>query len=343
MALFAVTLVCAATVALVQAAKFLIWNERQREELARVRDESAAAVRKSERELRLVTDHLPSLLSYIDLEGRFVRVNKTYEQWLGRPAREIVGRSMVDLLGAGFWERSGAPRVRVLQGETVTFETTHPTVKGERHAQITYAPDTDEFGEVRGIACMVLDVNQRWEAESAARHSAKLEQTNKDLQKLAVTDRLTGLQNRGAFEERLMRAFAHARHYGKELSVLMLDVDNFKVRNDTWGHAAGDDVLRRLGALLTAAVRTPDVAARYGGEEFTILLQGSDERCAVAVAERIRQLVTEERWSEAAVTVSIGVSSLKATMLDGSELVGAADAALYAAKRSGKNKVCRAT
>ncbi len=340
MALFAVTLACAGTAAVWSTAVFLARGERQRDELMQVREQSAAAVRQSERELRLVTDHLPTLLSYIDTAGKYVRVNRTYERWLGRPAAEIVGRSIPELLGRGFWERTADARRRVLRGETVTFETMYPTVNGDRHAEITYAPDAEESGEVRGIACMVLDIHQRWEAEMAARQSAELEKANESLKQLADTDLLTGLKNRRAFEERMRTAFAFAKDNGKELSVLMLDIDNFKRRNDTWGHAAGDDVLRTLGALLIANVREPDMAARYGGEEFTVLLPGSNGVCAWGVAERLRRTVGEEEWSEAAVTLSIGVSSLTRGMIHVDELVRAADGALYEAKRTGKDRVC---
>jgi diguanylate cyclase (GGDEF)-like protein/PAS domain S-box-containing protein len=342
MALFAVTLACVGTMAVWSAAVAMGRSERQRNEILRVREQSAAAVRKSERELRLVTDHLPTLLSYIDTAGRYVRVNRTYERWMGRPAEEIVGRSIRELLGKGFWEQSADARVRVLRGETVTFETTYPTVNGDRHAEITYAPDTEESGEVRGIACMVLDIHQRWEAEMAARQSAELEKANQSLQQLADTDPLTGLKNRRAFEERIQAAFISAREDGKELSVLMIDIDNFKKRNDTWGHAAGDDVLRRLGALLIANVREPDMAARYGGEEFTVLLPGSSGSCAWGVAERLRGIVKEQDWSEAAVTLSIGVSSRTKGMIREDELLRAADQAMYRAKRTGKDKICSA-
>ncbi len=340
MAWFAVTLVAVLTAALGKVSQSLSRMELLREELLSEREESAAAVRKSERELRLVTDHLPTLLSYMDTTGRYVRVNRTYEEWLGRAADEIVGKTVWDLLGAGFWERTKQARTRVLQGETVTFETLYPTVQGDRHAQITYAPDLDEVGGVRGIACMVLDVNQRWEAESAARQAAKLVKANEELQEKVATDPLTGLKNRRAFEDRLREAFALARNQGRELSVVMLDVDNFKARNDTWGHAAGDEVLRRLGALLSGGVREPDVAARYGGEEFTVLLPGSGLSAAMSVAERLRQTILEQRWPEIQVTVSLGVASLTETTMDAAELLSMADGALYEAKRAGKDRVC---
>jgi diguanylate cyclase (GGDEF)-like protein len=120
----------------------------------------------------------------------------------------------------------------------------------------------------------------------------------------------------------------------------MIDVDDFKRRNDTWGHAAGDRVLQTLGAILSDAIRDPDLAARYGGEEFAVLLLGSDGVGARLVAERIRSMIAALEWAEGTITLSIGIGSLDDTMVEGSDLLRAADNALYRAKRSGKDRVC---
>jgi PAS domain S-box-containing protein len=152
------------------SAGFLVHSERQREAYVQLREESAAAIRRNERELRLVTDQLPMLLSYIDAEGCYVRVNRTYENWTGRPMKEIVGKSILELLGRGFWERTRDARQRALGGEMVTFETVYPTLRGDRPVQITYAPDVEESGEVRGLVCMVVDrhpVEKAMPAEAA--------------------------------------------------------------------------------------------------------------------------------------------------------------------------------
>jgi PAS domain S-box-containing protein len=170
MALFAATLVGMALVAMWWSAGFLVHSERQREAYVQLREESAAAIRRNERELRLVTDQLPMLLSYIDAEGCYVRVNRTYENWTGRPMKEIVGKSILELLGRGFWERTRDARQRALGGEMVTFETVYPTLRGDRPVQITYAPDVEESGEVRGLVCMVVDrhpVEKAMPAEAA--------------------------------------------------------------------------------------------------------------------------------------------------------------------------------
>jgi diguanylate cyclase (GGDEF)-like protein/PAS domain S-box-containing protein len=306
----------------------------------REREENASAIRQSERELRLVTDHLPTLLSYIDTDGRFLRVNRTYERWMGLTANAIVGKTIRELMGEDYWERTSFALETVLRGETITFETAYPRLDGERIAEITYAPSTDDTGCVRGIACMVVDVDERRRAQQALRDSEILSSANKALHELARTDELTGIKNRRAFEERLSKEFAISKTHDLALSLLLIDVDDFKARNDTWGHAAGDDVLRKLGSLLSTAVRGPDLAVRYGGEEFAVLLPGSSESGASIVANRIQKLVTEENWKEEQLTLSMGVSSVRTDMTREDELVVAADTALYEAKRTGKNRIC---
>jgi diguanylate cyclase (GGDEF) domain len=125
-------------------------------------------------------------------------------------------------------------------------------------------PCHDSAGNVllAGVAVDVSeDVAHKAELE---RYHRELEEANDRLRKLAVTDELTGLRNRRAFEERLMMEFSMARRRKRALSVLLIDVDNFKKVNDQWGHAAGDEVLRRLGMILRTTVRLPDLPARYG-------------------------------------------------------------------------------
>ncbi len=341
--LFAVAFAALGSVALWALAIYLNREELHRLELIRAREESALSAQQSERELRLVTDHLPTLLSYIDVHGRFLRVNRTYERWMGLSAAEIVGRSIIELLGHDYWQRTAAARDAVLRGETVTFEIAYPTVYGSRRAEVTYAPDKDETDHVRGIACMVLDIHERHRAELALMQSAELETANRQLQHLAITDQLTGLKNRRAFEDALEIECIAAETNATSLAVLMIDIDNFKLRNDTWGHAAGDDVLRKLGAILAATVDAPNLPARYGGEEFTILMPATDHAHAYLTAERLQRIIAEQHWGEAPVTLSIGISCSTTVGPNANQLVRSADKALYLAKRTGKNRICTET
>ena len=133
--------------------------------------------------------------------------------------------------------------------------------------------------------------------------------------------------------------FSMARRRKRELAVLLMDVDNFKQINDRYGHAAGDDVLRKLGELMRTTVGLPDLPARYGGEEFVVLLPESGEESALGLARRIMDRVAAEAWDTGErMTVSIGMAAMNESLVNGLQLVALADEALYAAKRAGKNR-----
>jgi two-component system cell cycle response regulator len=165
-----------------------------------------------------------------------------------------------------------------------------------------------------------------------------------ELARLARRDPLTGLPNRRALEEELARAAARARRAGAPLSAVVLDVDRFKLVNDRHGHAAGDAVLAAIAARAAAALRTGDLIARIGGEEFAVLLPGAELAQAGEAAERIRARVAAEPIATGGValevTVSLGCAVLLPDDADGRALLARADARLYEAKSSGRNRVC---
>jgi diguanylate cyclase (GGDEF)-like protein len=166
------------------------------------------------------------------------------------------------------------------------------------------------------------------------------------LEKLSSRDGLTGLYNRREFERRLSVEFERARRYGRPFSVLMLDIDHFKLVNDDYGHQAGDEVLQTVSDLVRLNVRPADIVCRYGGEELVVILPETGEEGAMMVAERVRHTVAEAVITAPSgetihVTVSIGVAGFPQDAAGAPELVGMADAALYAAKQHGRNRVHR--
>jgi diguanylate cyclase (GGDEF)-like protein/PAS domain S-box-containing protein len=198
------------------------------------------------------------------------------------------------------------------------------------------------------LICSFADVSERkrFEAELVqARDAAEtanraLRTANAELQRVAVTDRLTGIRNRAYFEEAVAAQIARAVRYGVPVSLLMLDLDRFKAINDTYGHLVGDRVLIELTRRLGHHLREVDILARWGGEEFMILMPHCGAREAVHAAEKLRALVAERAFPEVgAVTVSIGVAEYRPRESDDA-WIKRADDALYAAKAGGRNRVC---
>ncbi len=163
----------------------------------------------------------------------------------------------------------------------------------------------------------------------------------------SLCDRLTGLYNYGTFVDYLHNEVTKVDRYGGTLTLLMLDLDHFKRFNDVHGHEAGNELLRSVGAALRGLVREADLAARYGGEEFAVLIRG-DERQGFELAERLRRAVADlsvvvRGGHTAAATVSVGVASYPGATRDETELIDRADAALYASKHRGRDRVTIAT
>jgi two-component system cell cycle response regulator len=164
---------------------------------------------------------------------------------------------------------------------------------------------------------------------------------------MAVTDSLTGLHNRRYLERHLAAMVDNARARAKSLSLLVLDIDHFKVVNDAHGHAAGDDVLREFSRRIREAVRGIDLCCRLGGEEFVVVMPDTDSTLALLVGERIRRKIAGETFEtegnmKLPVTVSIGASSLESAGDTPEVLLKRADQALYRAKREGRNRVAAA-
>ncbi len=167
---------------------------------------------------------------------------------------------------------------------------------------------------------------------------------NERLERLAITDSLTGIYNRRYFHERFKQEFERALRYRLPFSCIIFDVDDFKKINDTRGHLVGDGVLKEIAERTASCTRRVDILARYGGEEFVVILPQTDSGGAAVEAERIRALIASKPFPDmgdnAQVTVSAGVASLDhATMKTCEDLLRAADAAMYDAKRQGKNRI----
>ncbi|CAM2157454.1 sensor domain-containing diguanylate cyclase [Paraburkholderia tropica] len=205
------------------------------------------------------------------------------------------------------------------------------TKAGRRYwGQVLVAVLREEEGEVSGYAVVLRDVTER-----------KIHSDN--LARLLTTDHLTGVTNRAHFFEVAESEVARAERHGRGLSLVMLDADHFKRINDTAGHQAGDEVLKRIAGEAKALLRRSDIVARLGGEEFVLLLPSTTAREAMVVAERLRiaveRALIETASGQLKATISLGVASLGDTNPTLQDLLAATDHALYDAKQAGRNCV----
>ncbi len=341
--------------------------------LKRALEDTNDALRRRVKEQSLLFDVARSLTSTIELPELFGRISSLLHERMGIPRFSIMlfesGKLVVKsafpaddkMLGLTFAPGQGAcgraartltsvyvpdlkndetvyerrPGERVESGSLLTVPMVH---KGELLGVLNYErPEKDAFPrEEIELLAAVADL-----AAIATKNALLHEETVE----LSITDPLTGASNRRHLFTRLELEVARANRFGGHLSLLMVDIDHFKHLNDEQGHRVGDQVLKKVCDVLRSATRKVDVLARYGGEEFMLILPGATKAEALEVAEKLRDAVAEADIPEGrtqplgAVTVSIGVSALHVDADTLDSVVDAADAALYASKRNGRNKV----
>lgn len=226
--------------------------------------------------------------------------------------------------------------LEVLRQVTQAFEEL-PVIIVTGHGSIEVAVESMQAGAADFVTKPVPAAVLHLRIQKALEHART--------RRLASTDGLTGVYNHRTFQERLSQEIARADRYSRPLSVLMIDVDHFKVYNDTYGHPQGDIVLQDLARLLQEMSRTSDTVARWGGEEFAIILPETDSVGAQKIGQRLCEQVErypfpgQELMPGGTLTISIGVATY-ASASRKEVLLQATDTALYTAKREGRNRVC---
>lgn len=224
-----------------------------------------------------------------------------------------------------------------------------PLVRAYEAGADGYAPSTISAKGLRTrlqAAQHLVELQNAWEKDRAQLRQtmAELAVANRRLANAALTDLLTGLPNRRAAMDQLQQAWSTADRSNQPLSVMVIDVDHFKQINDTYGHAAGDMVLREVAEVLRVSARRGDSVCRIGGEEFLVICPNTDIKSALQSAERLRTTLAAHRivigQSPHHITISVGVASRHAKTADIDALVSLADQALYAAKQAGRNRSC---
>ena len=270
------------------------------------------------------------MLCILDFEGRFHEVNPAWNSTLGWTVSEMLETSLGGLtheadataVAQALDQLAAGERVRGLEVRLRCSDGTWRWLSWRARPEV----------EQRRIYAVVRDVTHQKRQEV-------------ELRRMASMDALTGVSNRATFMETLADMMQRCCHDRAVASVLVMDVDNFKLVNDTWGHAVGDEVLRRLGRAMVPLLRTVDTVGRLGGEEFGVLLPGVGPEAACCVAERLRAAIAamevpcdDGRGEALRVTVSVGVASCP-PYHSVTEVLRAADKALYRAKASGRDRV----
>ena len=291
--------------------------------------------------LRQIIDNLPHMIFVQDENSNLVMVNKSMAESFGKTVEQCLGKKISEIYDAGmekppekvleFVESSNS---MILEKGKRLFLSDFPfiDIKGRKKSlQITKLPISMSESK-RGVLGVTVDITKLKSIQE------KLEKANKMLEIQAITDSLTGLLNHRAIYEKLEDETNRARRYNSQLSVIMMDIDDFKEVNDRWGHQMGDRVLKEISKIIKKNIREMDNAGRYGGEEFLVILPFTDINGAVTLANRIREEVSSTKYSSGIhLTISGGISVFKDenTLL----LVEKADVNLYKAKKLGKNKI----
>ena len=306
------------------------WQAKQAESAARS-DLSTVALQRDE--VQDLYDRAPCGYHSLDHQGRVLRMNQTELGWLGLSREQAMGRPFTDFLTedsqAIFRERFPQfvrdGNVKDLELELVRGSGTPMPVL------VSATAIKDANGQLLSTRTTVFDNTDQKMMEA-------------QLERLARTDMLTALSNRRDFYEHAARAMAHSRRHSTPLSLVLMDIDHFKKINDTYGHARGDQVLRKLSHSLGDALRETDVPARLGGEEFAVLMPTTSLEQALAVAERLRDTLAHTPVAigdeqQIHFTVSIGVTEWQLADADIDATLHRADEALYRAKHGGRNRV----
>ena len=301
-----------------------------------------------ERELRAshglfhaLMDNSPFLAYMKDAEGRMVYYNQRCAERFRVDREAWLGQTDADL-----WPASVASALRgndlavLREWKTLVFE---EQVDAPEEASTQWRSYKFPFKDSKGreyVAGLSVDISADKQAQLQLReYQTALEEANEKLRWMAVTDALTGLANRRAFETALDNELALCSRYGQPLTLMIFDVDNFKAINDTFGHNEGDLVLRCLAEVFQKSFRATDFVARYGGEEFAVLLPSTSKQAAAEIAERLRLAVVDCAPNDHEITISTGVATAVGDSWTKAEFVRRADDALYKSKASGKNRV----
>jgi len=290
--------------------------------------EAELALRESEARLRTIADTLPAMVAYIDASMVYRFHNRAYSREFGREENDVLGMTILDMVGEARHKRLEPYVLRALAGETLTFEEQDDSSGVERTFEVNYIPQRGEGGTVVGFHVMRQDITSQ-------------KREKKHLLKMAQVDALTGLANRAGFLQKLNSAMSDSASEGRLMALMYMDIDHFKPVNDTYGHNVGDQLLKAFSARLLHTLRASDTIARLGGDEFTIIMEklAKPEDASLIAAKIVAamQAPFELDGVTVSVSASIGLAYYRDGALDPDALLHQADTLLYQAKQGGRN------
>ncbi len=314
-------------------------QRKELQEALKAKERYSAELQVSEQRFRSFMDFSPFVSYMKDETGRFVFYNRRFAERFGISMQDWIGKVGEDLFPAEIAEGFRTHDELVLATDRSHELTEHSLEDGRVYIWRSHKfPFVERDGRrlVAGVSVDITDDVAR--EEELKLFQSELETANRMLRDLSVTDALTGLSNRRAFEERFAIEFSQSVRRHRPLTLVVMDIDNFKQVNDTFGHGAGDKVLRKVAQVLRETTRLPDMAARYGGEEFIVILPDTDVPQAMLWANRLHAALAKTVWDDRPVTMSMGVAGLDSSIREMSQLVARADEALYESKRAGKSR-----
>lgn len=280
-----------------------------------------------------LVDTIPNPVFYKDETGRYLGCNPAFEEYIGIPRGQLVGRSVYDISPKDLADRYfAADHALFDQRGKQTYEAAVVYADGSRHDVVFYKATFNKAdGSLGGLVGVMLDISERKRMEEAIWHEANY-------------DALTGLPNRRLFRDRLREDLKRVQRTGHQLALLFIDLDRFKEINDTLGHDIGDQLLVEAAERIRSALRASDTVSRQGGDEFVVILPDLvDPAVPGRIARQIIGALARPFWldqHQAYVSASIGIAFYPEDSSEVEALVGYADQAMYAAKAQGRNGFC---
>ncbi|SMF14227.1 GGDEF domain-containing protein [Desulfovibrio gilichinskyi] len=317
------------SVSLVTATLGFIWGSVEKTEMRR--NEQTATLEQHYHFMNALLDAIPLPVFYKDKDLRFHTINKAFASVVGRSKDQIIGKTTLEIIPDLSSELAqNYDRTTLESGQDQKYETAFPFPDGLRHEiEIEKTAFTDISGEKIGVVGAFTDITERKIYEAKINY-------------LAMHDQITGLPNRNMFYAQLKKAMAMAERNNYSLAILYIDLDGFKIINDSFGHNTGDTLLRTIGKRLSKSIRKSDTACRIGGDEFIVLIEMfSDPSDLKIIAEKLCKSLAVPSTCEGhicQVSASIGIALYPQDAGTSNDLVKAADAAMYEAKQRGKNR-----